>query len=115
MFKVIARFAPAVAAFGVLTFGLTAHSAERVPDTKSVTVLYGDLDLNTQAGLAKLHTRLRAAAREVCDVREQRPLAETIEARTCYRQTFRAAIDSAQSLTSHAAVRVAASARDDVS
>ena len=118
MFRVTTRFAPAAAAFGVLalgSFGLTAHGAERVPETKSVTVLYGDLDLNTQAGMTKLHTRLRAAAREVCDVREQRQLAEAIAARSCYRQTYRAATDSANSLPSQAAVRVAASARDDAS
>jgi len=105
MFKFIARYAPAVAAVGVLTigsFGLTAHGAESVAETPSVTVLYADLDLNTPAGIEALYGRLSAAARQVCDVRGQRPLAETIQSKTCYRQVLGAALDDAKLLTSTA-------------
>lgn len=117
MFKVIARYAPAVAAFGVLTtgsFGLTAHGAELAAETPSVTVRYNDLNLNTPAGVEALYSRLRAAAREVCDVREQRPLAEAIEAKTCYRRVLGAAVDEVKLLTLNAR-QDAESGRDDLS
>jgi UrcA family protein len=35
-------------------------------DTTSVVVRFGDLNLNTQAGVARLHKRIRNAAESVC-------------------------------------------------
>jgi UrcA family protein len=117
MFKAIARYAPAVAAAGLLTsgsFSVSAQGAERAPEVPSVTVPYADLNLNTPAGMEALYARLRAAAREVCHVREGRPLVEAIESRTCYRQALDAAIDRAKSLSLNARRR-AERGREDVS
>ena len=117
MFKLVARHAFTVATFGVLTtgsFGLTAHGAESAVETPSVTVRYTDLDLNTPAGVDALYGRLSAAARRVCDVRGQRPLAEAIESKSCYHQVLDAAFDNAKLLTSTARHRTERPA-DDVS
>ena len=35
-------------------------------DTYSTTVQFGDLDLNREAGIAKLYLRIKGAARHVC-------------------------------------------------
>jgi UrcA family protein len=116
MFEVIARYAPAVAAFGVLATGSfqANASAERAPETPSVAVNYADLNINTPSGVEALYARLRAAAREVCNVGERRPLNEVIEAKRCYRQTLAAAVDSVKSLTLSALHR-AETTGDDLS
>ena len=115
MFRTIARYAPAIAALGAVTCGslsVAAEAVERAVNIANVTVRYTDLDLNTPAGVEALYGRLRAAAKQVCDVRGQRPLAETIEAKTCYRQVFGAAADNAKLLTSTARQRAASTAND---
>ena len=117
MFEVIARYAPAVAAFGVLATGslaVNARSVERAAGIPSVTVRYADLNLNTAAGVEALYARLRAAARGVCNVGERRPLNEAIGAKTCYRQVLAAAVDEVKSLTLSALHR-AETTREDVS
>ena len=43
-------------------------------DVNTVTVKYGDLNLNSQAGVASLHKRLRNAAESVCSQYETRIL-----------------------------------------
>ena len=101
MFEVIARYTPAVAALGVLatgSFAVNARSVERAAEIPSVTVRYADLNLNTPAGVDALYARLRAAAREVCNVGERRPLNAAIAAKNCYRQVLAAAVDNVQSL-----------------
>ncbi len=40
-------------------------------EVKVVKVGYGDLNLDSESGLARLDSRLRAAARSVCDVRPE--------------------------------------------
>jgi UrcA family protein len=55
------RFLIPVAAL-VLSGVATAGSS----DTNSVVVRYGDLNLNSQAGVASLHKRIRNAAESVC-------------------------------------------------
>ena len=40
-------------------------------EIKVVKVGYGDLNLDSESGLARLDSRLRAAARSVCDVRPE--------------------------------------------
>jgi len=44
-------------------------------DSSSVVVRYGDLNLNSQAGVASLHKRIRNAAESVCSPLENRALA----------------------------------------
>jgi len=46
---------------------LAAKGAAPTPDTYSVTVKFADLDLNRQAGIAKLYVRIKGAARRVCE------------------------------------------------
>lgn len=57
--------APALAAVGILSSGLSlaANGEEPVPQ---VTVRYGDLDLRTYNGAARLLQRIHDAARQVC-------------------------------------------------
>ena len=43
-----------------------ATAGAREGDVPSVVVKYGDLALDTKAGITKLHARLHAAAEEVC-------------------------------------------------
>ena len=43
-------------------------------DLNTVTVRYGDLNLNSQAGIASLHKRIRNAAESVCSQLETRIL-----------------------------------------
>ena len=115
MFEVIARYAPAVAAFGVLatgSFAVNAQSAEPAAEIPSVTVRYADLNLNTPAGVEVLYARLRAAARDVCNVGERRPLNEAIAAKACYRRTLAAVVDGVPSLSS---LHRADTASDDLS
>jgi UrcA family protein len=46
---------------------LDARSATPTDDSYSVTVQFADLDLNREAGIAKLHARIKGAARRVCE------------------------------------------------
>jgi UrcA family protein len=45
---------------------LSGTAAAGTPLTESVVVRYGDLNLNTQAGVVGLHRRIRHAAESVC-------------------------------------------------
>ena len=49
-------------------------NASTTTETNSVVVRFGDLNLNSQAGVAKLHKRIRNAAESVCDQLETRIL-----------------------------------------
>jgi UrcA family protein len=46
---------------------LDARSAVPADDGYSVTVKFADLDLDDEAGIARLYVRIRGAARRVCD------------------------------------------------
>lgn len=59
----------ALAMTGIATAATTV--AAEVP---TVVVQYGDLNLNTQAGILKLHARLRGAAQNVCSPLNSRVL-----------------------------------------
>ena len=75
-------------------FANSAAPGEYASDVvdKNRLVQFGDLDLSTVAGQAKLDARLRRAASAVCDATHgPRPLAETMEARRCYRNAVQAA------------------------
>jgi UrcA family protein len=50
----------------VAALALSSIAAAGPRDTPSVVVRYGDLNLNSQAGVAGLHKRLRNAAESVC-------------------------------------------------
>ncbi len=50
---------------------------------RSVTVHYGDLNLQTEAGVRTLYTRLQAAARQVCPSESAAPLAAGMNWRAC--------------------------------
>jgi UrcA family protein len=99
MFRTIAKYAPAVAAFGALTcgsLGMAAETVDRTVNIANVTVRYTDLDLNTAAGIDELYARLRAASRTVCNVGEGRSLAEAMQAKSCYAQVLGMAVDDAK-------------------
>ena len=46
---------------------LAARGAGPTDDAYSVTVKFADLDLNRQAGIARLYVRIKGAARRVCN------------------------------------------------
>jgi len=46
---------------------IAAQAATPTEDTHSATVQFADLDLNREAGIAKLYVRIKGAARRVCD------------------------------------------------
>ena len=47
---------------------------------QTVLVSYSDLNLNSESGMARLDSRLRAAARQVCDVRMDKESLRTMTA-----------------------------------
>jgi UrcA family protein len=46
---------------------LDTRAAATADDAYSITVQFGDLNLNRQAGIAKLYLRIKGAARRVCE------------------------------------------------
>jgi UrcA family protein len=60
--------------FAVAALSLSALAAAGGQDVNSVVVRYGDLNLDSQAGVASLHKRIRNAARSVCGPLETRIL-----------------------------------------
>ena len=63
-----ARPVSALAAIALSTVALAASPAlAGQVETQSVVVSFGDLDLGKAAGMAQLDSRLRIAARQVCD------------------------------------------------
>lgn len=55
------------------------------------SVEYGDLDLSTERGQDRLHSRLRSAARYACgmDIRHTGTLIPSRHARSCYAENMR--------------------------
>src|SRR5262252_6865332 len=66
----LVKLLPVAAALALGGFA-QARDAQEPP---SVIVKFGDLNLNTRAGVAKLHTRLRNAAEHVCSQLDTRVL-----------------------------------------
>ena len=54
-----------------------------IKDAQSVVVKYGDLNLNTGAGVKALHVRLRKAARKVCSPFDGRDLSQNLSYGSC--------------------------------
>ena len=50
----------------VAALAISGIAAAGSPDDHSVVVRYGDLNLNSQAGVKSLHKRIRNAAESVC-------------------------------------------------
>ena len=63
----------ALIALATTTGGIAAPAMAQDDDAPRVMVHYGDLDLHTAAGRARLDTRIRGAIRSMCRV-EPRPL-----------------------------------------
>jgi UrcA family protein len=60
------KLATALAASILSLTTLDAQAAGPTDDAFSLTVQFGDLDLNREAGIAKLYLRIKGAARHVC-------------------------------------------------
>ena len=58
----------------VVALAVSGIAAAGSPDSHSVVVRYGDLNLNSQAGVASLHKRIRNAAESVCSELDNRVL-----------------------------------------
>ena len=58
----------------VAALAISGVAAAGSPDSHSVVVRYGDLNLNSQAGVASLHKRIRNAAESVCSELNNRVL-----------------------------------------
>ena len=87
----VAATAAVVALFAVSNVASAGDSKDEV----RVEVNYADLNLETNAGIAELHGRLRVAAKQACDVRtyvETRSLRQVAIAKACYEETLEAAI-----------------------
>ena len=65
-------------------------NASTTTETISVVVRFGDLNLNSQAGVAKLHKRIRNAAESVCDQLETRILG----LQTAFKECVAEAVDN---------------------
>ena len=63
--------------------GIASAGARVDADTRSVVVHYGDLNLNSQAGVLKLHARLRSAAQDVCSTLDSRVLGLLEQYQSC--------------------------------
>jgi UrcA family protein len=58
----------------VAALAISGLATANTRDLNTVTVKYGDLNLNSQAGIASLHKRIRNAAESVCSPLETRIL-----------------------------------------
>jgi UrcA family protein len=94
------RFPRTAAALAVLTAALITGTAVARADTPadgipSVTVAYGDLNLNSAQGSAALYARIAAAARKVCPMPDDiRDLGARAAAQTCERQAIARAVQA---------------------
>jgi len=86
-FTQLLTVAAALALTGVA--GATARNEGDVPTT---IVKYGDLALNTKAGVARLHARLRAAAELVCSGIDSRVLGLREQYDTCVADAVRESV-----------------------
>lgn len=73
----------------------TAGAATRVgDDIPSVVVQYGDLNLNSRAGVLKLHARLRSAAQDVCGPLNSRVLGLLEQYESCVAAAIAQGVDA---------------------
>lgn len=62
---------------------------------RTQTVIFSDLDLNHTPGVVRLYSRIRAAARQVCEPVEQWDLGSVESARRCARDALARAVRAA--------------------
>jgi UrcA family protein len=72
-----------VAAICVAFAAVAAHADDTLVNAPKRTVHYADLNLNTQAGISVLYSRIRNAAEQVCGDVNSRRLEEAREAEAC--------------------------------
>jgi UrcA family protein len=100
-------FFAAVATVSLASVGVAAH-ADQVVDVPARTVHYADLNLNTDAGVAKLYNRIRNAAQLVCGNVDPRRLDEATAAKACINRAVFSSVAAVNSpkLTSEYNARV---------
>jgi len=82
-----------VGALSLAAAGGVAH-ADAALDAPTRTVHCSDLDLNTQAGVAALYSRIRSAAEQVCGNVDSRRLDEAAAAKACLDHAVSASVNS---------------------
>jgi len=98
----------AVAAASFAPVMQAAQAAEVANDRPAFVVRYSDLNIDTQAGAAKLYQRIQHAAEQVCGKADSRRLDEVVAAKDCMVKAVAssvAAVGNAQ-LTSQYTARV---------
>ena len=92
MFNDIHKHALFAAVFFAMASALVpADSRAALGTARSVAVSYGDLNLDTPAGITLLYARMRAAARDVCGPRDWQSLA-AVAWKACYRDALTDAV-----------------------
>ena len=79
---------------------IAAAAAPTQIEDASIKVSYADLNIQSEAGARVLYTRLKRATEEVCGIQTHvinGSLAETLHARTCYRETLEASVEKIDS------------------
>jgi UrcA family protein len=84
-------------AVGILTVGTSMAATPGDGDVPQIAVHYGDLNLATDEGAARLHGRIRAAAKLVCPDADSRDLYAVSQARECQAQAIRRAVNDVKS------------------
>jgi len=74
MSKGLIKLLPLAAALALSGYAGATTPKDSPKDLPSVVVKYGDLDLASEAGVKRLHARLRNAAEQVCSPFESRVL-----------------------------------------
>jgi UrcA family protein len=75
-----------------LTLAIAAPGVAQTPETPSVIVSYGDLDLTSPEGSATLDRRIEAAAEKVC----QKPRIVDLKAMTSWEECKAASLEDAR-------------------
>jgi len=89
------RLLPLAAALTLGALALNGVAQASTPkEFASVVVKYDDLTLNTRAGVASLHSRLRAAAQQVCSPLDSRVLGLREEYERCVTTAVSQSVDS---------------------
>jgi UrcA family protein len=79
------------AALGCFALG-SALADDRLEDTPSVVVEYGDLNLESDRGARTLYVRIVSAAKQVCPQYRERSLSIKTRAFACQRQAIERAV-----------------------
>jgi len=90
MSKRFIKLLPLAAALAISGYA-SASASNPLP---SVVVKYGDLDLNTRAGVKRLHSRLRTAAQQVCSELNSRVLGLREEYDRCVKDAITQSVAS---------------------